>query len=113
RKMPAGPPVSTAGICFSVAAARDGTHSFSATATDTPSLPDAPPAYPDASTVLDATAPASKASAPALTNSATMTVSYTAADNAGGTGLAQVDLYARAPGQSAYSKVASDTSGSA
>ena len=46
---------------------------------------------------------------PALTNSATMTVSYTAADNAGGSGLAKVDLYAKAPGQSAYGKVASDT----
>ena len=41
-----------------------------------------------------------------------MTISYTAADNSGGSGLARVDLYAQAPGQSGYSLVASDPTGS-
>src|SRR5207245_2400423 len=51
--------------------------------------------------------PSSKASASALSGSTSLTVSYTASD--GGSGLAQVDLYAKAPGQSSYTKVASDT----
>lgn len=54
--------------------------------------------------------PSSTAAASAYSNGARWAVSYTASDP-GGPGLAEVDLYAKAPGDSGYTKVASDTSG--
>ena len=56
------------------------------------------------------TAPSSTASSPALTNQTSFNVSYTA--TAGSAGLAQVALYAQAPGQTGYTKVATNSSGS-
>ncbi len=90
----------------------DGTYSFYTIATDKAGNVQATPASPNSTTLLDTTAPTSNASSPTLSNSTALTVSYTASDNPGGSGLAEVDLYAQAPGQSSYSKVASDTSGS-
>ena len=46
-----------------------------------------------------------------MTRSSSISLSYTASDNSGGSGLAEVDLYAKGPGQPGYSKAASDTSG--
>ena len=86
----------------------------------TPSRPTRPATsrprrHPDGTTgvTADLTPPTSSASSPALTTSASFSVSYTAADNEGGSGLARVDLYAQAPGQSGYSLVASETAGGA
>lgn len=59
----------------------------------------------------DTTPPTSTASSPATSATATFSVSYQASDNSGGSGLAEVDLYAQAPGQSGYTEVASTTSG--
>jgi hypothetical protein len=103
---------SSSGSFFYTAAAGDGSYSFYTVATDKAGNVQATPASANATTQLDSVAPGSKASAPALSNSTSLTVSYTAADNSGGSGLAKVDLYAQAPGQSGYAKVATDTSGS-
>jgi Bacterial Ig-like domain (group 1) len=90
----------------------DGSYSFYTIATDQAGNARAAPAGPQATTVLDTAAPTSKASAPSSASAgSTISVSYTASDGSG-PGLAEVDLYAQAPGQSGYSKVSSDTSGS-
>jgi peptidoglycan/xylan/chitin deacetylase (PgdA/CDA1 family) len=91
----------------------DGTYRFYAIATDNAGNVQAAPSSAQATTVLDTVAPSSAASSAAMSNKATIGVSYTASDNQGGSGVAEVDLYAEAPGQSSYSKVASDTSGAA
>jgi peptidoglycan/xylan/chitin deacetylase (PgdA/CDA1 family) len=93
------------------AAAGDGNYSFYAIATDNVGNTQATPASADATTLLDTTPPSANASAPASVAYGTIPVSYVAADKAGGSGLARVDLYAKVPGQPGYAKVASDTSG--
>src|SRR2546429_21829 len=75
-------------------------------ATDTAGNVEVAPSTPDATTVLDTAPPTSAASAPPLSASTSLTIGYSASD--GGSGLAQVDLYAKTPGQSSYTKVASD-----
>ena len=60
---------------------------------------------------LDLTDPISQASAPAATNSTSISVGYTDSDV--GKGVDKVDLYAKAPGDSDYSPVATDSSPSA
>ncbi len=99
---------------FSYTAAEgDGSYSFYTVATDKAGNVEAAPATADATTLRDTVPPTSSASAPAASNPGTVTVSWTASDNAGGSGLAEVDLYAKGPTDSGYSQVASDTSGSA
>ena len=56
----------------------------------------------------DTGTPTSAASAPSSATAGSVSVSYTAADNQGGSGLAKVDLYVEAPGRPSYSKVATD-----
>ncbi len=102
---------SSSGSFSYTAAAGSGSYSFYTLATDKAGNVQAAPSTPDASTLLDTAPPTSNASSPALSASTSFSVSYTAADNSGGSGLAKVDLYAKAPGQSSYTKVASDTSG--
>src|SRR5205823_12336230 len=68
----------------------------------------AAPTTPHSPTLSNTTPPRSTAPSPSATLSRSLTIAYSASD--GGSGLAQVDLYAKAPGQSSYSKVASDTS---
>jgi hypothetical protein len=89
------------------AAAGDGSYSFYTIATDKAGNVQAAPSTPDATTALDATAPSSSASSPAVSATNTVTVSYTARDS--GSGLARVELYAKAPGQTSYTKVATDS----
>jgi hypothetical protein len=93
------------------AAAGDGTYSFYTIATDGVGNTESAPASADTTTNVDTTAPSSSASAPALSGAGAVTVGYTVSDGAAGSGIAQVDLYAKAPGDSSYSRVASDTSG--
>ena len=97
-------------VSFNTATVADGAHTVTAKATDTSGNTTT---TSPVSVNVDNTAPTSKATAPASSSSSPFTVSYTAADNTGGSGLTSVDLYAEAPGASTYSKVASDTSGNA
>jgi hypothetical protein len=57
---------------------------------------------------LDASEPISSAAAPAFTNSTSIQVDYTASDP-GPAGLAQVELWAKAPDAGSFSKVATDS----
>ncbi|MFL5828978.1 MAG: polysaccharide deacetylase family protein, partial [Solirubrobacteraceae bacterium] len=93
------------------ASAGDGSYSFYTTATDSAGNAEAAHPAADATTLLDTATPTSSASAPAGTASSSLTVSYVASDTQGGSGLAKVDLYAKAPAAGSYSKVATDTSG--
>src|SRR5205823_6863645 len=68
----------------------------------------AAPTTPHSPTLSNTTPPRSTAPSPSATLSRSLTIGYSASD--GGSGLAQVDVYAKAPGQSSYTKVASDTS---
>ena len=95
------------------AAEGDGTYSFYALATDRQGNVQPAPASPDSSTRVDTAPPVSQASSAASSGSTAITVNYTASDNTSGSGLASVDLYAKGPGDSSFSKVATDTSGSA
>ena len=85
------------------ATAGDGSYGFYTVATDNAGNVQATPAGAQATTVLDSTAPSSTASSPALTNQTSFNVSYMAA-TAGSAGLAQVALYAQAPGQTGYTQ---------
>jgi len=58
---------------------------------------------------VDTTAPTSQASSPANTNSTTIPISYTASD-AGGAGLASVELWVKTPSGAAYTEVEADNS---
>src|SRR5205807_1351382 len=71
---------------------------------------EAAPASADASTsyLPDSTPPSSKATSPASVTSATWNVSYTASDDAGGSGLASVELWVKAPNATSYSKAATN-----
>jgi peptidoglycan/xylan/chitin deacetylase (PgdA/CDA1 family) len=100
----------TSGTLPHTASAGDGTYRFYTIATDKAGNVQATPATPDTVTLLDTKAPTSKAQAPAYANSKSLTVSYSASDNTGGSGLAEVALYAEGPGQAAYTKVASTSS---
>jgi arylsulfatase A-like enzyme len=85
----------------------DGPHTLYVRAIDRAGNADPDPAQ--RSFLVDTHAPSSSASAPAYSSSGPITVTYTASDPNPGSGLAEVDLYARAPGQSAFSRVAADT----
>ena len=93
------------------ATAGDGSYGFYTVATDNAGNAQATPSTPQTTTLLDTTPPSSTASSPTATNQTSFNVSYTAADNTGGSGLAQVALYAQAPGQTGYTKVATNTGG--
>ena len=101
---------SSSGSFSYTAAGGDGSYGFYTIATDQAANVQATPATPNTTTLVDTTPPTSNASSPALSNSTSLSVSYTASDSSGGSGLAKVDLYAKAPGQSSYTKVASTTS---
>jgi parallel beta-helix repeat protein len=87
----------------------DGPYRFYTVATDQAGNVQAPPASPNATTQLDTAPPTSKAASPQTSTSPSLTVSYTASDNSGGSGLSEVDLYAQGPSDSSYAKVASAT----
>ncbi|MCW3058035.1 MAG: polysaccharide deacetylase, partial [Solirubrobacterales bacterium] len=106
------PGSATSGVFAYAGLEGDGPYSFYTVASDNAGNSEAAPLSAETTTVLDTTPPSSSATATSYSGSTSLTVSYTAADNPAGSGLAHVDLYARAPGQSTYTKVASDTSGS-
>jgi hypothetical protein len=91
---------------------RVGTYSCYALATDksgntrpAPSCPDAVSSY-----ALDITAPTSTASSLASATANNWTVSYTASDNKGGSGMASVELRVETPGTSGYARPLSSSS---
>src|SRR5439155_6424410 len=69
---------------------------------------DAPTSPPDASTVLDTQSPSSSASAAAYSNSTSLTVSYSASD-AGPSGVKEVELWVKRPGDSSYALADTET----
>ena len=91
--------------------AGNGNYNFYTVATDKAGNVQAAPATPNATTkyTLDTTPPTSTAGAPTYSNTTTWSVSYTASDNGGGSGLASVELWARPPGASTYVKAATNT----
>jgi hypothetical protein len=84
----------------------DGAHTFRVRARDAVGNLDLTPAQ--RSFKVDTHRPSSKAAAPATTHSSPFTVSYTASDPVPSSGLARVELWAHRPGQTGYSKVATD-----
>src|SRR5207244_1100135 len=91
------------------AAAGDGTYRFYTVATDKAGNAEASPSSADTETLLDTANPSSSASSPALAKTTTVAVDYSASDAAPSSGLDKVDLYAKAPGDSGYAKVATDS----
>jgi hypothetical protein len=94
---------------FSYAAgAGEGTYSFYTRAHDNAGNYETAPGSADDSTLFDVTKPTSTASVPDA-STASVTVSYSSADGAG-SGVDQVELWVKRPGDSAFSKAATDTS---
>ena len=88
----------------------EGRYSFYTVATDKAGYVEAAPDGADATTLLDTTRPAAVAFSAASATQSPFLVTYTATDTGGdASGLARVELYAKAPGSSSYVKVATDT----
>src|SRR5207253_3152942 len=92
------------------ATAGDGSYAFYTVAVDKAGNREDAPGTADATTLLDTHAPTSSASAPQSSSSSSISVSYSAADS--GSGVDKVELWAEAPGETAFAKVATDTNGS-
>jgi hypothetical protein len=84
----------------------NGAHTLSARATDT--AQNTSSASADRHIVVDGAAPQSQASGPATSSVTALTISYTAGDNAGGSGLARVDLWAKGPGATSFTLAGTD-----
>ncbi|GAA4374328.1 Ig-like domain-containing protein [Nocardioides caricicola] len=85
----------------------DGTYRFHTIATDRAVNVEATPAGADVTTVLDTVTPSSQATGPSLGSARTWTITYDATDAT--SGIASVDLYVQAPGETTYTKVATDS----
>src|SRR5207248_2921327 len=92
------------------ATAGDGSYRFYTVATDKAGNAEASPSSADTETLLDTAKHRTSAAYRALSNSTTISVDYSASDAAPCSGLDKVDLYAKAPGDSGYAKVATDSS---
>src|SRR5207237_1417859 len=98
------------GGSFSYAtSAGDGSYGFYTVAVDKAGNREVVPANADATTLVDTQSPASGARTPPSSSSSTIAVSYTASDS--GSGVDRVELWAQAPGETSFSKAATDTSG--
>src|SRR4051794_13833549 len=89
--------------------AGDGEYDFYTVAVDNDGNSELPPLFPDGATTVDATAPSSTASAPATATSGPIAITYSA-DDGSGTGVASVELWAKAPVDSSYSLAGTDAS---
>ena len=85
----------------------DGLHRFDVRAIDSAGNVDASAATRGIK--VDTHRPSSTASAPASTRHSPFNVTYTASDPSPSTGLSSVELWVRRPGQTAFAKVATDT----
>ena len=106
RFLPTGEQTSLTGTFDYPAAAGDGVYAFATRAGDTAGNLEALPLTTEAATTVDTVAPTSAATAPASAISQYVEVSYTAADNAAGSGFQQGELFLRRPGATVYDKVA-------
>jgi hypothetical protein len=90
------------------AGAGDGRYAFYTVAVDQLGNTEAPPLLgDDGGTVVDTVAPTSVAAAPATVANAAIGVGY-AAEDSGGSGVASVELWAKAPNASSYSLALTD-----
>jgi hypothetical protein len=89
--------------------AGDGQYDFYTVAVDNDGNSEPPPVTADGTTTVDSTAPTSSASAPATVGSGPIAISYSA-DDGSGVGVGSVELWAEAPGETGFSKVATDSS---
>jgi hypothetical protein len=87
----------------------DGEYEMYTVAVDRAGNIETAPASADVSTLLDTTAPTSKASSPDVRNTERFQVRYSADD--AGAGVASVALFAKRPGSDSYRKVATDSGG--
>src|SRR5205823_2413147 len=83
---------------------------FYTVATDKAGNAEASPSSADTETLLDTANPSSSRSEERRSGSTTIAVDYTASDTTPSSGLDKVELYAKAPGDSSYAKVATDSS---
>ena len=93
---------------FTYTGTSDGDYAFYSTATDHGGNVEAAPATADITTLLDQTAPVSRSTTTPLRNQTTIPVTYVT-DDANGVGVATVDLFVKAPGQTSFTKTATDT----
>jgi hypothetical protein len=89
---------------YSPSPSTSGLYSFYTRAHDNNTNYESAPASADATTTLDLSQPTSQASAPGSSKSTTWSVPYTASDP-GGTGLTDLELWVKGPGDSSYSLV--------
>src|SRR5207248_9953284 len=82
----------------------DGSYAFYTVAVDKAGNREDAPATADSTTLLDQQAGSSSATSPQYSTSRTITVSYSASDR--GAGVDEVELWAQAPGECAFAKVA-------
>jgi hypothetical protein len=99
-----------AGSFSYTATAGDGDYRFYTVATDRAGNVEAPPTTSDATTRLDTTPPTSRAGGPAYSAARHFAVPYVASDGATGVGVASVELWAKAPNASGYTRVTTLTS---
>jgi hypothetical protein len=95
--VPVGAPGTTAtGSIAITLGSGSGSYRFYTLATDAATNVEAVPSSPDATTVLDITAPTSTVTAlPSTSSAATISVSYSSSDNTGGSGLARTECWYR------------------
>ena len=94
-----------AGSFSYTASGGDGSYRFYTVATDKAGNRETT-STPQTTTLLDTIAPVSAATSPAYRTTTSISVSYTASD--AGSGLATVELWAKAPGASAFTKASTD-----
>src|SRR5207253_2620147 len=108
---------------FSFTATVDGSYDFYTRAVDKAGNYEAAPASADTSTLVDTQAPTSSATSPQYSTSTGFTVTYSASDplkdgssaddppkDGSASGLDKVELWAKAPGASVFTKAATDSS---
>src|SRR5207247_1371236 len=108
-------PGGTSGSFSYTAAAGDGSYEFYTRAYDNAGNIEAAPAGADTSTLVDTQFPTSSATSPTYSTSTTFMVSYTNSDplkNGSASGVADVELWAKAPGAGSYSLYATDSGAS-
>jgi peptidoglycan/xylan/chitin deacetylase (PgdA/CDA1 family) len=96
----------TTGSFDYTASAGDGHYRFYTVATDAVGNVQATPTTAQSDTLVDTQAPSATGSSPAITKVKGWTVSYTASDPAGGSGLASVELWVQTPAAKSYVKIA-------
>ena len=88
----------------------DGEYAFYTRAVDGAGNQEAEKSSPDSITVVDTTPPTSKVTAPSpYSNTRALTLNYTASDGAEGSGVTQIELFVKGPGDTTYSPAATQS----